>query len=106
MTLQHSLKETCQSLKKKGDWFNGSINLAGDRIARLVVANMGDGYITALRVYDKHGETISNPVMTFDVLREKLGGVRIDSDDIDTLYLYDGNGSPEMDTFALIIAPR
>ena len=88
MTLQHSFDMICQPLTKKGDWQTGTLKLAGDRKARLVIANTGGGYSTALRVYDEMGKVLENPILTFDVLRGKLGGVRVDTEDNDTLYLF------------------
>lgn len=85
--LQFSLIEICQSLTNEGDWQTAKLQLAGNRFARLFIANTGNAYSIALRVYDDENKVIENPIMTFDVLREKLDGERIDSIDKDTLYI-------------------
>ena len=107
MILRYSFIKICQSLTEKGDWQTGNLKLAGDRKARLIVANTGGGHSTALRVYErkvlpatqgnrtahKMDQVLENPILTFDVLREQLGGVRVDTEDSstadkDTLYLF------------------
>lgn len=87
MALQYSLYKICQSLKNEGEHYTGTLNLNADRMARLFIANTGNAHSMAIRVYDKHGKVIENPILTFDVLREKLDGERVDSLDKDTLYL-------------------
>lgn len=85
--LQFSLIEICQSLQNEGDWQTAKLQLYGDRVARIMIANTGNAYSIALRVYDKNDKVIENPILTFDVLREKLDGERVDSIDKDTLYI-------------------
>ena len=84
---QHSLDKICQSLVNEGDWQTAHLKLNGNRLARLIIANTGNAYSMAIRVYDKHVQVIENPTLTFDVLREELDGERVNSIDKDTLYL-------------------
>ncbi len=85
--LQFSLIELCQSLTSEGDWQTAKLQLAGNRFARLIIANTGNAYSIALRAYDKDDKVIEHPILTFDVLREKLCAERVESIDKDTLYL-------------------
>ncbi len=85
--LPFSLIEICQSLTNEGEWQTAKLQLAGNRFARLFIANTGNAHSIALRVYDKDNKVIENPILTFDVLHEQIGGERIDSIDKDTLYL-------------------
>ncbi|KKN58776.1 hypothetical protein LCGC14_0548710 [marine sediment metagenome] len=85
--LPFSLIEICQSLTNEGEWQTAKLQLAGNRFARLFIANTGNAYSMAIRVYDKNDKVIENPILTLDVLREKLDGERIESLDKDTLYI-------------------
>lgn len=84
---QYSLYKICQSLKNEGDWQTAHLKLNSNRLARFIIANTGNAHSIAIRIYDDKNEVIENPIMTFDVLREKLDGERVDSIDKDTLYL-------------------
>jgi len=93
VVLKYSLDKICQSLTNEGDWQTANIQLNSNRFARLFIANTGNAHTIALRVYDKNNKVIENPILTLDVLREKLDGERIESIDKDTLYLVKKNNS-------------
>ena len=85
--LKYSLDKLCQSLTNEGDWQTAHLKLNGNRFARIMIANTGNAHSMAIRVYDKDDKVIENPILTLDVLREKLDGERIESLDKDTLYI-------------------
>lgn len=88
MILSYSHTKICQPLTKRGDWQTGNLRLAGDRKARFLIANTGGGHSTALRVYDRMDEVVESPILTFTVIEERLKGMRVETEDKDTLYLF------------------